>query len=93
MADAKARLPENVTGRFFVNATCIDCDLCREKAPGNFAHNDAARRSYVHRQPSDESEEAACDAALKRVPGGGHRRHRLNCAVQVRADYTAPRHL
>ena len=36
MADLTQKLPENVAGQFYVDATCIDCDLCRETAPQNF---------------------------------------------------------
>jgi len=68
MADANDKVPQNVAGRFFVDASCIDCDLCREKAPQNFARSASGRRSYVFRQPSTESEEAACKAALDECP-------------------------
>jgi ferredoxin len=68
MANPNNKVPENVAGRFFVDATCIDCDLCREKAPRNFARNALARRSYVQQQPADGSEEAACLAALDECP-------------------------
>jgi ferredoxin len=68
MADKSHRVPENVPGRFYVDATCIDCDLCRETAPLNFTRNDGDRRSYVVRQPSDSEEEAACLAALEECP-------------------------
>jgi ferredoxin len=68
MAVRNIRVPENVPGRFYVDATCIDCDLCRETAPGNFRRNDDERRSYVARQPSGPEEEAACLAALEECP-------------------------
>ena len=68
MATLSDRLPENVPGRFYVDATCIDCDLCRETAPANFGRNDDGRRSYVHRQPVGREEEAACMAALEECP-------------------------
>jgi ferredoxin len=67
MADPSLKVPENVPGPFYVDATCIDCDLCRETAPGNFQRNDQERRSYVARQPSGP-EEAACLAALEECP-------------------------
>ena len=41
MADATQKVSENVPGRFYVDETCIDCDLCRETAPGNFVRQDA----------------------------------------------------
>ncbi|MGO9470934.1 MAG: ferredoxin [Isosphaeraceae bacterium] len=68
MADPNDKVPENAAGRFFVDASCIDCDLCREKAPQNFARNAAGRRSYVYRQPGNDFEEAACKAALDECP-------------------------
>lgn len=68
MADSRIKVPENVPGLFYVDATCIDCDLCRETAPGNFRRNDRDRRSFVNRQPASPEEEAACVAALEECP-------------------------
>jgi ferredoxin len=68
MADLTQRVPENVPGRFYVDATCIDCDLCRETAPENFARNDAEARSYVYHQPDGPAQEAACLAAMEECP-------------------------
>jgi ferredoxin len=68
MAEMTKRVPENVPGRFFVDATCIDCELCRETAPANFSRQDEGGYSYVYRQPRDEAEEAACLAALEECP-------------------------
>lgn len=36
MADPKQRLDTNVQGNFFVDATCINCDTCRQLAPDSF---------------------------------------------------------
>ena len=47
MADLDQKVPENVAGRFYVDATCIDCDLCRETAPANFVRQDDEGYSYV----------------------------------------------
>jgi ferredoxin len=68
MADPGRKVDENVAGRFYVDLTCIDCDLCRETAPLNFKRNDSGRYSYVFCQPSDLDQEAACDAALDECP-------------------------
>jgi ferredoxin len=68
MADPSLKVPENVPGPFYVDATCIDCDLCRETAPRNFQRHDQERRSYVARQPSGPEEQAACQAALEECP-------------------------
>lgn len=68
MAEMTKKVPENVPGRFFVDATCIDCELCRETAPANFTRQDDGGYSYVARQPHDAAEEAACLAALEECP-------------------------
>lgn len=68
MADLARRVTENVAGRFYVDVTCIDCDLCRETAPGNFARIDKRKYSYVVRQPAGVAEEAACRAAMEECP-------------------------
>jgi ferredoxin len=68
MADKSQRVPENVDGPFYVDRTCIDCDLCRETAPENFTRLDSEGYSYVFRQPRDAAEEAACLAALEECP-------------------------
>ena len=49
MANLKKRVPENATGDFFVDSTCIDCDACRQIAPAVFSEGPG--HSYVHHQP------------------------------------------
>lgn len=68
MADQSQKSRENVAGRYYVDATCIDCDLCRETAPANFTRQDAKGYSYVQKQPDSPAEEAACLAALEECP-------------------------
>src|SRR5271166_5710697 len=68
MAELIQKLPENVVGQFYVDATCIDCDLCRETAPQNFRRNAAEGHSYVHHQPRDAAQQAACLAAMEECP-------------------------
>lgn len=68
MADILQKVGENVAGRYYVDRTCIDCDLCRETAPGNFARQDDEGYSFVVRQPRDIAEEAACLAAAEECP-------------------------
>jgi glyoxylase-like metal-dependent hydrolase (beta-lactamase superfamily II)/ferredoxin len=63
MADRRRSVAENVSGDFFVDETCIDCDTCRQLAPAVFA--DAGDYSFVHAQPQTrETERAACRALL-----------------------------
>jgi ferredoxin len=68
MADPTDKVPENVPGVFFVDRTCIDCDLCRETAPANFARQEDEGYSFVSRQPANAEEAAACEAALEECP-------------------------
>jgi ferredoxin len=68
MADLAQKVPENVAGRFYVDATCIDCDLCRETAPANFVREDDEGYSYVKVQPRTPDEESACLAAMEECP-------------------------
>jgi glyoxylase-like metal-dependent hydrolase (beta-lactamase superfamily II)/ferredoxin len=67
MARAAARLPENAPGDFFVDATCIDCDLCRQLAPGVFAQS-ARSLSFVEHQPSTTEERRRALIALVTCP-------------------------
>ncbi|HET6147374.1 MAG TPA: ferredoxin, partial [Polyangia bacterium] len=39
MANPASRLDENAPGAFFVDASCIDCDACRQLAPATFGRS------------------------------------------------------
>jgi len=68
MADKTDKWPENVSGKFYVDQQCIDCDLCRETAPECFTRDDDGGFSFVHTQPSNEDEVALCMEALEGCP-------------------------
>lgn len=68
MADPTQKVPETIRGRYYVDVTCIDCDLCRETAPSNFVRNDQQGYSFVYHQPDDPAQEAACLAAMEECP-------------------------
>ena len=68
MADLANKYAENVTGTFYVDDQCIDCDLCRETAPANFTRNDDGGHSYVHKQPGSDEEIALCKEAMEGCP-------------------------
>jgi ferredoxin len=68
VADPTQKLPENVAGKYYVDAQCIDCDVCRVTAPGNFQRSDQKGYSYVFRQPTDPYEEAQCQEAMDCCP-------------------------
>lgn len=50
MADAQKRLDSNVVGNFYVDATCINCDTCRQLAPATF--EEVGDFSAVTQQPT-----------------------------------------
>lgn len=68
MANLALRLPENIPGDFFVDSTCIDCDACRQIAPGTFA--EANEASIVYRQPTIEAQTQRAMMALVACPTG-----------------------
>ena len=63
MADPKKRLDTNSLGNFFVDATCINCDTCRQLAPRSF--EEVGEFSAVTTQPvSDDGLQQAYQALL-----------------------------
>ncbi len=68
MADPSQKLVDNVSGKYYVDTQCIDCDVCRVTAPGNFQRNEQKGYSYVFRQPADAEEEAQCQEAMDCCP-------------------------
>jgi glyoxylase-like metal-dependent hydrolase (beta-lactamase superfamily II)/ferredoxin len=68
MARASDRIPENVGDDFFVDSSCIDCDLCRQLAPATFARTDRRAQSYVHAQPKGGDGEHRALMALVTCP-------------------------
>ena len=68
MADASNKYSGNVSGRFYVDDQCIDCDLCRETAPNNFTRADDEGYSFVFKQPANADEEAQCVEAMEGCP-------------------------
>jgi ferredoxin len=68
MADVSNKYPENVSGAYYCDDQCIDCDLCRETAPANFKRNDDGGHSFVFKQPETPEEEALCKEAMEGCP-------------------------
>lgn len=68
MADRTDRVKENVAGTYYVDSSCIDCDVCRDTAPENFIRSDENSYSFVSKQPETDEELAACEEALSCCP-------------------------
>jgi ferredoxin len=68
MADKTQRLAQNVVGSYYVDSSCIDCDLCRETAPASFRRDDDIGMSMVYRQPVSAEDLAASEQAKVGCP-------------------------
>ena len=68
MANKEDKHEDNVSGKFYVDTQCIDCDLCRQTAPENFSHNDEKGYTYVSKQPENSEQEAQCMESLENCP-------------------------
>ena len=85
MANIQKRLPDNVAGDFYVDATCIDCDTCRQIAPATFA--EARDFAYVYQQPRDKSERRLAIQALLSCPTGSIGSRRKDGISAVMDDF------
>ena len=68
MADRNRKVRTNVAGKYYVDDTCIDCDLCREIALETFKRDEETGTSYVHRQPETQEEIVLADEAARSCP-------------------------
>ena len=68
MAEREDRLTDNVSGRFYVDSQCIDCDVCRDMAPSNFTKNRDNGYSFVYKQPDTGDEKKLCEEAMNACP-------------------------
>lgn len=87
MALIGLRRPENAQGDFFVDSTCIDCDLCRQIAPETFAC--VGEQAAVQIQPRSAEAEYSALRALVTCPTasiGTRIRHNVQAAVDSFPD-------
>jgi ferredoxin len=68
MAIFTDRYPLNVPGKFYIDAQCTDCDMCRECAPNNITRDDRMGHSYVFKQPENDAEVAAIMEGVEGCP-------------------------
>ena len=68
LADPKERFGDNVPGVYYVDANCIDCDVCRNSAQENFRRNETGGYSYVYKQPETQVEREECQRVLEECP-------------------------
>ena len=70
MAEIDEINEKNVSGKYYVDTNCIDCDLCRAAAPDFFVRDDEEGLSYVTRQPESPEEVELCEEVLEGCPVG-----------------------
>ncbi len=68
MADYNDINERNVSGKFYVDTTCIDCNICRETAPNFFTRDEETGLSYVYQQPKTEEAFSLCIEAMESCP-------------------------
>lgn len=68
MANPNTKNPGNVPGPYYVDDSCIDCDLCRENAPMLFRRDEELGMSLVFRQPSTPEERHQAHEAMQGCP-------------------------
>jgi ferredoxin len=68
MAELKQTLTQNVEGAFYVDSSCVDCDMCRTTAPNFFKRDEEIGSSIVYRQPKSAEEVALAELAIEECP-------------------------
>jgi ferredoxin len=68
MANLADRVPENVKGQYYVDRSCIYCDLCVQFAPNNFKEINEMGWAAVFKQPETPEEAKACREAKESCP-------------------------
>ncbi|MDJ0582811.1 MBL fold metallo-hydrolase [Crocosphaera sp.] len=66
MANLEKRRSENISGNFYVDSSCIDCDTCRWMSPAVF--HKAGNQSAVYHQPTETREIVEAYEALLSCP-------------------------
>ena len=68
MAEPSERYEKNVAGRYYVDESCIYCDLCRETAPTIFAEDKEHGFAHVFKQPETKEEYKLASESLQGCP-------------------------
>ena len=68
MANKNERLPQNIAGPYYVDSTCVDCDMCRGAAPHIFKREDDIGYTVVHHQPATKEEYDFAEEARRGCP-------------------------
>ncbi len=70
MADKTSKQPENIPGKWYVDTTCVPCNVCVDEAPSLLKFSEDQSHVYFASQPANPAEEAAAQKALDVCPTG-----------------------
>ena len=90
LADRTRKWGLNVVGPFYVDESCLDCDLCRVTAPHSFRAHEEGCHSYVFHQPVSAAEIALCLEALQECPVEAIGRDEASCDGTPRDEGSGP---
>lgn len=68
MPEKTERLLQNVAGAYYVDSSCIDCDMCRSTAPNVFKRDEDIGMSVAFHQPVTAGEIAIAEQARTGCP-------------------------
>ena len=68
MVDRNFKADRNVPGEYYVDTSCVDCDLCRQYAPESMRRDEETGNSYVFHQPATPEQIAAAEEARQSCP-------------------------
>jgi glyoxylase-like metal-dependent hydrolase (beta-lactamase superfamily II)/ferredoxin len=85
MADIRKRVSANVSGEFYVDSSCINCDTCRQLAPATFGEQDDY--SFVRIQPQTAAAQREALRALIACPTGSIGSEHKNAVREVLNDF------
>ncbi len=68
MANRREKREENVSGKYYVDHTCIGSKFCADAAPSVFKMSEGGDHAYVVKQPGDATEEEQAREAMQGCP-------------------------
>jgi ferredoxin len=68
MANRNDKNEGNAPGQFYVDTTCIDCDMCRGIAPQTFRRNEEIGFTIAYQQPATDDERKEAIEAAENCP-------------------------
>lgn len=68
MANIAERWEDNITGKYYVDKSCIFCNLCIELAPNNLINSPQNDHVIIYKQPDSDEEISQCKEAIEQCP-------------------------